>query len=235
MVAEPLHGCANGMNVYETRNVPDADEAELNVPLIVAVDAAAIPTDSLNEPLVMVPPALNVVVSVLEHPPTEKPYDIVVIRLPLTVKLNGRPWLVAPVQAPSNEVPGGAGGTGADTLTTTVTSLETPLVPHEFLARSRTKNVPLPAVAVYVVAVLARSRLARFDEPGDEPASTRYVAGEPDAAFQVILTELPVTVAVRPLGADGAAVQPGVLPPTTTTTSFETELTPLLFVARTRT
>ena len=62
-----------------------------------------------------------------------------------------------------------------------------------------------------------------------------YVVGEPDEALHVILTELPVTVAVTPLGADGAPVHPPGALLTTTTTSFDTELTPPPFVARRRT
>ena len=56
--------------------------------------------------------------------------------------------------------------------TTSVTSFDTPLVPHVFVARRRTKYVPLPTLLKLAdVAELPRLAFARFARPGADPAS----------------------------------------------------------------
>src|SRR5207248_1472098 len=113
------------------------------------------------------------------------------------------------------------------------TSFETGPVPQAFFPRRRTKYVPRGAAAVSVVAALPRSRLAIFDAPGADPASTRYVVGDPGAAVHrstMLLVRL-LTI-VRPLGAPGAAEH--AAGPTTSVTSGEAAPTPLAFFALTR-
>jgi hypothetical protein len=86
---------------------------------------------------------------------------------------------------------------------------------------------------VYLVVLLPRSLLARFDVPGVDPASTMYVVGLPDAALHDKTTvPPPAFVAESPFGAPGALVH---ALPTTSVASLEAALMPAEFVALTRT
>jgi hypothetical protein len=78
-----------------------------------------------------------------------------------------------------------------------------------------------------------KSLLARFDKPDAEPASTRYVVGDPVAAAHDRKTDDPFTRAVSAAGAPGGVIQ--LLDPTMTTISFDAWPTAPAFWALTRT
>jgi hypothetical protein len=88
-------------------------------------------------------------------------------------------------------------------------SFEGPLVPAEFLARTRAKYVPTPtAGAKNVVAVLPVPKLAKLLAPVEDPASMTYVVGMPPVlgAFQDKETLKPLTPARKLDGVPGASM-----------------------------
>ena len=88
---------------------------------------------------------------------------------------------------------------------------------------------------MYVVAALPRSLFAWLDNPAPVPASNTYEDGAaPAGADHENTIVAPVTVAVSPDGAPGAAHGTGVGEPTTTTASFEAGPVPADVAARTR-
>src|SRR5207244_12343997 len=124
---------------------------------------------------------------------------------------------------------------GAVAPTMTWISLDGPLEPLPFVARTRTKYVPFATPrARSDVAALPVEKDVTLLRPDPEPASIVYVvAAQPDgAACQLRATALPVTAAVSPVGAPGA---PTHTPSTVTTTSLDAPLVPAAFRARTRT
>ncbi len=88
------------------------------------------------------------------------------------------------------------------------------------------------------VAKLPVLTVARLLNPRDEPARiVNAVAAQPETgAFHVRITDWPLTIATRPLGASGTdrhGTEPP--PPTVSTTSFDGPLNSPRFTALTRT